>query len=172
MSMRERALATVDSKPSLRDAAETILMGPRDLAIYTIIIGLEHLKAVARRERRRSLRREIRPEFRAGRTTGSVVFTDRAKKRIVEHSQKLFDAWQINATISLGNATREELLRMARAERSSAKGHIRTAMFYEALAQPMKPGQRMRDYWETKSDVVKVKNRIWRDTEDARPLLG
>lgn len=172
MSMRERALALLDQKPSLRDAAESILHGPRDLAIYTITIGLEHLKAVVRRERRRSLRREIKPEFRSGRTTGSVVFTERAKKRVVEHAQRLFDDWQIDAHIKLGNATKEELLASARAERSSAKGHIRTAMFYEALAEPLNAGQRLRDYWESKSDVVKVKNKIWRDTAEARPMLG
>lgn len=171
MSHRDKVLEILESTKDVREASEYIYKrAPRELALYVITVGIDRLKAVKRRSVRRELKREVAPQFQKGRVTGSVVFTPKTKQRIVEHAQRLFVDWQIDANITLGNATKEELLAKAQAERSSAHGHIRTAMFYEAIAEPLKSGQRAHEYW-SKERAVEVKRKIWKETERGTAAL-
>jgi nucleoside diphosphate kinase len=139
--------------------------------LYVIAVGLDHLKARKRAVRRRELRRAVRPKFRAGRVTGSIELTAQSKKRLLQKTQELFgdDGWKIGA-ISLGNFTKEALLSEAANERVSAKGHVRTAEFYEALAEPMQSGQLVRDYWRQES-AVEVRDKIWKNSESRKAEL-
>ncbi len=172
MLMQEKIQQILDSVDGDLDlASENIYEGPKPVAIYVIQVGLDHLKAKRRAIRRRELKREIQPEFRPGRTTGSVEFTPKFKRRLLENTQKLFgkDGWDIG-DINLGNFTKEGLLLQAASERRSATGMIRNAQFYETLAEPLQPGQLVRDHW-TPEDATKLKKKIWKDTEGKRPDL-
>lgn len=146
-------------------AAEAIYAGPKPIALYVISIGIEHLKARQRATNRREIRREVQPEFKAGRTSGSVVLTPQAKKRLTASTQRLFgkDGWDIG-DLNIGNFTKEGLLDLAAKERASAKGNIRNARFYEALAEPLKPGQIARDHWKPEA-ATEIKTKIMRETE-------
>lgn len=172
MSLKDQLAKILAGQPDNQKAAEQIYAGSKPLAIYCIGLGVERSRAVERRSTRRELKREIKPRFQRGKVTGSAVFTPATKKRVVELSARVFTEWKIDAHITLGNATREELLAKAANERASSKGHIRNAMFYEAIAEPMQPGQRAMDFWKSKEDVVKIKDRIWRDTEHQTPALA
>ncbi len=152
-------------------AAEIIYSGTKSLALYVIAIGLDHLKAKKRAARRRQLRRAVQPRYRAGKTTGSLELTTQSKKRLFRMTEDLFgdDGWKIG-NISLGNFTKEELLAEAAAERSSAKGHIQTAEFYEALAAPLKSGQSVGSHWNPKA-AKEIRERIWKKNEGRKATL-
>lgn len=172
MTHKEAAQAAIeDADGSISEAAIAIYDGPKPLAMYVISVGLEHIKARHRATNRREIRREVQPQFTQGKTVGSVVLTKQAKKRISDNTQRLFgkDGWDIG-DLNIGSFTRESLLDQAARERSSAKGHIRNARFYEALAEPMKPGQLVKDYWKQEK-AISVKNTIWKETEGQRPDL-
>lgn len=77
--------------------------------------------------------------------------------------------WDIGE-INIGAFTREDLLAQASKERASAKGHIRSARFYEALAEPMKAGQLVRDYWKPEA-AIKVKEEIWQKADPQKADL-
>jgi hypothetical protein len=46
-------------------------------------------------------------------------------------------------------------------EKRSAQGHERNVEFYSALADPLKPGQRVSEYWRDAKVVAKIKEKIW-----------
>jgi hypothetical protein len=170
---REKLLQTLDAVDGdIRLAADIVYDGPKTLAIYAIKSALEHLKARKRATRRREIRSTAQLRVQAGRTTGSIVLTPKSKRKLLEMTQVLFgeDGWQIGE-INLGNFTKEGLLQEAAKERRSAKGHVRNAMFYEALAEPMEAGQMVKDYWEPKT-ATKIKKEIWKDTERAHATLA
>jgi len=164
-----KILDSVDNDIEL--AAEKIHGGKKDILLYVISVGLDHIKAKRRANRRRELRREVQPQFRTGKTAGSIELTPKAKERLFNSTKELFgnDGWKIG-DISLGDFTKEDLLLQAAAERKSAKGHILNADFYEALAEPMKDGQRVRQYWKPE-DAAKIKGKIWKEGESRRPEL-
>jgi hypothetical protein len=169
----EAALAVIDAADgNVSAAALDFYNGPKSLALYMLEIAVTHLKARKRATNRRSLRRVVQPEFKKSGVTGRIVLTQRAKKRLTENTRSLFgkDGWDIGE-INIGAFTREDLLAQAAKERASAKGHIRNAQFYEALAEPMKPGEVVRDHWKNPSKVTAVKDKIWRDTEGQQPTL-
>jgi nucleoside diphosphate kinase len=160
-----------DHGGDLGDAAAEIYAGSKALAIYAIELALNHLKARTRATRRREIRRVVQPQFKPGRVTGSFVLTDAAKRRLVKETQTLFskDGWNIGE-INIGDFTREDLLEHAAKERKSAKGHIRNAQFYEALAEPMAAGQKVSAYWKP-DKALKVREDIWKNTESKSPAL-
>lgn len=171
-SYREEVLEVLDSvEGDLQAATELIYDGPGKVARYVIQLGLESVQAKRRRMRRREFKAEIKPQFTPGRTTGRVVLTKASKERLLRNTQELFgdDGWMIG-NLNLGEFSKEQLLAQASAERASAKGSIRNAQFYEALAEPLQPGQLVRDYWQSK-DARGVKDKIWRDTEGQSPSL-
>jgi hypothetical protein len=157
------AILDIAAKHDLPDATNMIFDGPKDRAKYAISIGIETITAKERARNRRELRSVVQPRFKQGKTIGSVVLTDNAKKRLVEHAQDLFTGWMINATVSLGNATKEDLLDAINNEQLSARGHLRNVEFYSALAEPLKPGQRVSDYWRNSKTVAKIRDQIWDD---------
>lgn len=160
---REAILSAVAENDSDFKATANAIYRIKDLAIYAMVIGIENIVARERAEKRRELRAVVQPEFvkPAGKSYGSVVLTERSKQRMVEHAHDLFNDWKINATVTLGNATREELLHQAQAETLSAHGHSRNAAFYQALAEPLKPGQRVIDFWRDTKRVTKLRDKIW-----------
>lgn len=89
----------------------------------------------------------------------------------MKETQTLFskDGWNIGE-INIGDFTREDLLEHAAKERKSAKGHIRNAQFYEALAEPMAAGQKVSAYWKP-DKALKVREDIWKNTESKSPAL-
>ncbi len=166
MTYKEAAQAAIDAaNGDIQIAAEAIYKGPKPLAVYAISVGLDKIKSRRRAANRREIRREVKPEFKAGKTFGSVVLTPQSKKRLTDGAQRLFgkDGWDIG-DLNIGYFTREDLLAQASKERASAKGHVRNARFYEALAEPMKPGQLVKDYWKPET-ATKVKEEIWQKTE-------
>jgi hypothetical protein len=172
MSNRDYVLKILEEVDGdISEAATVIYKGPKQIAFYVITLGLEWMKSKQRRERRRELRTEVKPQFTPGPVTGSYVLTKSAKKRILRHTQELFgdNGWKIG-DLNLGEFTKEQLLAQASAERASAKGSIRNAQFYEALAQPLQPGQMAKDYWKSET-AHKIKSGIWNQTEDSRPDL-
>jgi hypothetical protein len=171
MTMKEDVLKILDASDDVQDAANTIYQGPKSLAIYTITVGLDKLKSSRRRTRRKELRDEVKPQFKQGPTVGSVVLTESAKRRLAANARDLFgpDGWMIG-DLNLGNFTKEQLLSQAENERKSAKGSLRNASFYEALAEPLVPGQQAKDYWKL-ADAQRVKASVWKDTERRRAAL-
>ncbi len=152
-------------KHDVEEVISRLVKGPTGRLIYVLEIGLHHLAARKRAGIRRGLRAVVQPKFKKGKNIGSVVLTESAKRRLVEHSRELFSGWMINANVSLGDATREDLLVQAEMERNSADGHIRNAQFYEALAEPLEAGQTVRDYWRDPKVVAKIKERFIQDED-------
>ena len=142
-------------------AADKIIGGPKKLLRFVLLIGLITIKAKRRATRRRELRRDIQPQYQKGRTTGSIVFTAQSKKKLFEKTNELFgnDGWKIGQ-LSLGEFTKESLLETAIMEEQSASGHKKNAEFYRALAEPMKPGQRVSEFW-TSAKAAEIKKTIW-----------
>lgn len=172
MSYKDEVLKVLDDAGNVvADAAAEILSGPKKIALYVIQIGLETIKSKRRRDRRRELRSEVRPQFKAGPVTGSIVLTKQAKERVIKNTRELFgaDGWMIG-DINIGAMTKEQLLAQAHSELASAKGSIRNAQFYEALADPLQPGQRADSYWKPET-ATKIKRGIWKHTEGRRPDL-
>ena len=171
MSIRDEVLKVIDEADDVASAAVTIYNGPETISMYVIHIGLETIKAQKRRSRRRELRTEVSPQYVRGRTTGSVVLSKESKKRLLRHTQELFgdEGWMIGE-LNLGSMTKEGLLSQAASERASAHGSLRNAQFYEALAEPLQPGQMAKDYWKSET-AHKIKRGIWKDTEGQRPAL-
>ena len=172
MSYQKDVQDVLDDSDDTAEAASTIYKGPRAVALYVILLGLEAFKSKYRRKRRRELKADVRPQFKAGAVTGSVVFTDATKKRLADRTRDLFgkDGWMIGE-LNLGAMTKEQLIAQASNEEASAKGLIQNARFYRALAEPLEPGQRADAYWN-KSAGLKLKAGIWKDTEGQRPTLS
>ena len=86
-------------------------------------MGLDTIKANHRRDRRREFKQAIKPQFKPGPVTGSVVFTKKIKERLAHHANELFGdkGWAIGG-VWLRDMTREQLLDRAQVERKSAKG--------------------------------------------------
>jgi hypothetical protein len=172
MSYRDDVLKTLeDCSGVILDATERVYSGPKKIATYVISIGLECIKSKKRRERRQELKKELKPVLVKGKVTGSVIFSKASKTRLLKATQELFgdDGWMIGE-INLGDFTKEQLLLQAAKERDSAKGSLRNAQFYEALAEPLQAGQFARDYWKSET-AHKIKQEIWKDTEARRPDL-
>lgn len=171
-SYRDEAIRVLEEcDQNIADAANAIYAGPAKIALYVIQLGLETLKSKQRRNRRRELRTEVKPQFRQGRSTGSVILTKASKERLLKRTKELFgeNGWMIG-DLNLGDLTKEGLLAQAVAERASAKGSLRNAQFYEALAEPLQPGQLAREYWKSET-AHKIKRDIWKGTEDRNPDL-
>lgn len=155
-------------------AAEEIYSGSKPLAIYLIILGLNKLRSRQRQQRRTELRREIRPQYVRGSATGSIQFSRKTKIRLFKQAEELLgeNGWNLGEVGFLVNLTKEALLDQAWRERQSAKGHLRNAQWYEALAEPLQPGQIVRDYWNAEA-AIKLKQDIWADAEGkSADLIG
>lgn len=150
-------------------AADAVYDGPKKILLYVLTIGLDRIKAKRRARRRQELRHNVQPQFRPGKTAGSIELTPKAKERLFKNTRELFgnDGWKIG-DISLGDFTKEDLLLQAAVERKSAKGHILNADFYEALAEPLKKGQTVKQFWKTE-DANRIKSEIWSKGEGKHP---
>lgn len=174
-SIKDQILEIIEASEDKDDAINNILVGDRSILRYCVVIAIDHLGARHRAVKRRELRRVIQPQYvpvtGPKAVTGRVAFSKKTVKAIQENKDRLFSEWKINATTSLGEATKEQLLAQIVAEHASAKGHIRASQFYEALVEPMQDGQTVADCWDSK-DVQKLKDRIWDKTEPQQPYLG
>ena len=166
MSLKEDVLRIIDNSADLRAAAEKIYRGSKDTAIYVILVGLERISQRADAAVRRQMRRTvINPQFVKGRTYGSVKRTRGSIRRAAAAARDLFVSYKI-AGISIGLYTKEQLIEQAVKERASAKGHLRVAVWYEALAEPMANGQTVKDYWVSEEAIELIREEIWMGTED------
>src|SRR5262249_34183590 len=152
-------------------AAEFVYGSRKSLAIYVLVIGLETIKASIRREHRRELKATIKPQFQSGPVSGSIVFTKKTKQRIARHAARLFgpEGWAIGDVL-LSDFTKEQMIERAEKERRSAKGNLQNAQFYEALAEPLQPGQLVGAYWNPET-AGRLREKIWTDTESKEPRL-
>ena len=168
MNLKDEVLTIIESSTGHANAAATIIRRGGELLEFVVLIGVDNLAAKNRATKRRSLRVKVKPGFvKAPRAAyGRVTMSKRSKARLVAATEQLFTGWSINATITLGGATKEDLLVQAAAERASAKGHIRNAVFYETLAEPLAPGQRVAEYWKDLKTVTLIRDELWRETED------
>ncbi len=102
-----KILDSVDNNIEL--ATEKVHSGKKDILLYVISVGLDHIKAKRRANRRRELRREVQPQFRTGKTAGSIELTPKAKERLF-NSTKAEDAAKIKGKIwKEGESRRPEL---------------------------------------------------------------
>lgn len=152
-------------------ATQIVFDGPKKLAKYVIWIGLDTIKAKRRAVRRRELKRDIQLEFNISKKFGGVDLTAAAKKRILEHTKDLFgpNGWMIG-DLNLGDITKEGLLLQAHNEEQSSRGHILNVQFYRALADPLKEGQQVRDFWKSE-EAAHLKAEIWEAGEYKNPML-
>lgn len=148
MSYRDDVLKILEKK-DFDDAAVAIYNGSQNLAMYVILLGLNTLKAKHRRERRRELVAEIQPEYQSAKAGGQPTFTIAARNRFVKIARDLYgpDGYMIG-NVNIGNMTKEQLLAQAENEKQSARGSLRNAKIYEAIADPLKPGQKTKEYWK------------------------
>ena len=153
----------------IHTAAVDIYGGPKKIAIYVIEIALEYLKSRERALHRREIRRQIglAKATEERRHTGFGLSSP-AKKKLLANTQKLFghDGWMIGA-INVQDFTREGLLDEAARERRKSGGHIINAQIYETLAEPMQPGQLVREHW-TLREVAKIKKSVVDERSEAR----
>jgi hypothetical protein len=151
---------------AIDDAAAEIYSGPKKIAIYAIELALEHIKAKARALRRREIRRDIGLQSvndDSGKRHTGYGLTDARKRKLLANTQKLFgnDGWLIG-NINVQEYTREALLDEAARERRLSGGHIVNAQIYETLAEPMAPGQLVREHWTAK-EIAKIRKTIGGD---------
>lgn len=170
-TLRERA-AELLRITERTDAVMAIYTGDKDLALYLINLGCDNIERGARATKRRELRRLVQPDFtrHPSGIKSRMIMTKKTQQNVIDNAKKLFGEWMINASISMGEATKEDLLVQAQRERASANGHTRNAQFYEALADPMKPGQTVAEFW-TPKNAQKLKEKIWKDSDEKRPDL-
>ena len=165
MSLKDDVLKLIEDSTDIRNAAEKIYRGSKDRAIYVITVGLEHIKAKGNASTRRQLRRDvISNTLVKGKTYGSVRRSKASMRKAAEAARELFTKYFIGS-LPLGEATKEFLLQQAQNERASSKGYLRNAVWYEALAEPMLPGQMVADYWQSEKACELIREEIWRDTE-------
>ena len=166
MDLHDQVLSIIDKHDGNIEEAAAEVITNKKLTMYCLVIALEHIKARRRAVRRRELRREIKPQFRKGKTTGSIVFTEGAKKRLASITKKLFsdDGWQIGEQY-LRDFTRDDLLFEAARERKTSNGHVLNAMFYEALAEPMSDTQAVHEVW-TAEAALKLREDLRKGFED------
>jgi len=149
-------------------AAEAIYNGPRPLALYVLHVGLEYLASRRRATTRRNMEDTfVNPKFvhRPGAVYGSVKLSPGHVRKLKQATSDLFLTWCIGDT-KLGDATKEFLVNEAQHERKTSKGHLRRAVFYEKLAEPMKSGQKVREYWQAAKAVELIRDDVWKGTED------
>ena len=166
-SLKDQVLILLDGVKDYSDLAATIYKTPK-LAVYVISVGLEHLASRNRATTRRTMRNAvIKPQFsqRQGGVTGSVTISKRSQRKLEAAARDLFLTWRVGS-MALGEMTKEALLTEASNERASAKGHLRNAVFYEALAHPMQSGETVKAYWQSAKAVKLIRDEIWEDSED------
>lgn len=166
-SYKERVWKLIGESRDYVAIAAKIYGGEKALALYVMQVGVETLAAKRRRSDRQELRSTVvKDDFvkRPGGPAYSVKPSRRSMDRLGKVVADFFHRWKIGA-LDLGDATREDLLAEANKERASSKGHLRNAVFYEKLAEPMEPGQRTRDYWKSAEAVKLIRDELWRDTE-------
>lgn len=174
MSILDEVHRVLDDNADIADAVTAIYSGPKRLAMYVIATGLDAIKAKRRRTNRRAIKREIGigpRDFKRGVVTGSIVLTEAAKKRVRQHTERLFgpDGWMIG-DLNIGDFTRDMLLSQAERERASAKGSLVNANIYVALAEPMKGNQTVRDVWKPERFMA-IKSSTAKAAEGLRPTL-
>lgn len=169
MSIREEAIEIINRNENTADAAEEILNGSRSVILYVLAIGIEAIKSKMRRHTRQSLKREIVPEYVAGRTFGSIKLSQKTIKRMEKVGDRLWLDWKVGLW-SLGEMTKEQLLAQVESEKKSAHGSLQNAEFYRALAEPLRAGQSVKDFWSP-VDAGALKEKIYKKTEAKRPYL-
>lgn len=168
MSMRNEAIKFIKDAESPAEAAKSLLRdGPRSLVLYVLAIGINKLLAQDRHNTRQELKREIQPQFVQGPTTGSVRLSKATVARQIKIADRLFNEYKIGI-LSIANMTREELIEQAKKELSAARGSIVNYKLYNAWAEPMQPGQRVRDYWRP-AEFENVRTRILAETREFVP---
>lgn len=143
--------------------------GNEAMIIYVLELGLHTFARKQRAETRRHLHNTViapKPVFVSGRVTGSIKPSPRQQARITKEAQNLFTTYPINAHLMLGDATRDELLAAAQNERAAAKGHLRKAHWFEALANELKPGQKVKERWTGPEAAQLLRDEIWSQTEE------
>jgi hypothetical protein len=134
------------------DAAHYILQN-KELALYVIDVGINKILAQERRQIRREIKSRIIPQDDLRHvSSGGIRFSASTVKRVHANHQQFLQEWYIGG-LSLGNLTKEELLAEAVKEKKAGYGHYINAGIYEILADPLKPGQRMRDYWQSVDEI-------------------
>lgn len=151
-----KILDQVDDDPEL--AADKIFGGPKKSVIEVLRVGMSTIASKRRRINRRQIKREIEPKY--NRSTKGTEFTPTTKKKLAQLGNRLFGpaGWKIGRLL-LVNFTKEQLLDEAASERSAAQGHEANADFYEALAEPLKTGQKVSDVWEA-GDILALRQKI------------
>ena len=138
---KKKLLGILEEENNLAAAAQFIYDSRKSLAVYVITVGLDTIKAeLPQGSSPRQFKQAIKPQFKPGPVTGSVVFTKKTKERLAHHANELFGdkGWAIGG-VWLRDMTKEQLLDRAQVECKSAKGSLQNAQFYEALAQPLSP---------------------------------
>jgi hypothetical protein len=170
--MQSDVLKTIEGADGdLAEAALAIYNGPKKIALYVIEVGLGRFKAKQRRSNRRAIKREIRPQFKAGRVTGSIVLTKQAKERVVRSTERLFgpDGWMIG-DLNIGQFNAEMLLTQAEREEASAKGSVINARLYRAFAAELKPGETVQQHF-TAADFARIRRRVQEQSKSMRAEL-
>lgn len=134
-----------------------------ELLLYVINVGLDKILATARRNHRRAIKFTIAPEYTV--EARAVRFSPDTIKRVHAHSVQFLRDWYIGG-IALGDLTKEELLAEAEREKRSGTGHLVNARIYEILAEPLHPGQKMRDHW---SEDEAKRAALWASEEPHPP---
>jgi hypothetical protein len=142
-----------------------------NLVVYLIHNGLVRIATKMRKSTRNQIKKDlIDPEFiqhgedkPKPKLKIKVEASERTKQRLLSG---IFLEWKIGST-QLGDATKEELVSAAYAERKSANGHIINAMWYEHLAQPMHDGERVAHHWKEKAAML-LRTDLLRQAENKR----
>lgn len=167
---RDKALEVLEtfSNNSQKAAEEVLTNGPDSLTLYVLRWGFDTLKSSQRRNKRREIKSEIQPKYVPGNTTGKVVLSKETQERLKKRSEWLSE-WMIGS-VSLGDFTKAMLLAQSESEKNSARGSLQNSKFYEALAEPLRTGQLVREHWRP-DDASKIRRAIVESTKDRQPEL-
>ena len=152
-----KILDKVDDDAEL--AAEEAYNASKKVVVEVLRIGMATIAGKRRRLNRRQFKRDIVPKYQRT-AKGGQEFTASTKKKLASLAQKLFgpEGWKIGR-IFLIDFTKEQLLAQVDSERLAAQGHEDNADFYEALAEPMKSGQKVRGVWKA-DEILALRQRI------------
>jgi hypothetical protein len=166
-TLKDRVYAILDTVGNrTADAVRKIRSSDSELIGYVLMVGVDHLKAKRRQRKRQELKATVlKPEFVRGAVSGSIKLSRRYVGKLKKVADTLFQDWTVGG-VSLGDWTKEFLVEQARQGRLSAKGALFNSVFYEKLAQPMKPGQTVSEHWKSPEAVLLIRAELLEDTAE------
>lgn len=126
---------------------------PRDLTAYSLAVGLRQISRTHRNAVRKRIKAEDLAPIERMNLERPAARYQKASKAIQKRTLGLLTSWMVG-DMYLGDMDKAGLLKAVQAETVSSNGHRVNAEFYEKLAEPLKEGQLVKDYWKDRGAQI------------------